>query len=348
MAPDETNSITTGELATLVGAQLLGRADLRLLRLGSLDRAEAGTLSFIRSAAYLKDWEAGRATAALVSRDVPLGSVGEQLTGGSELARALLVVPDADLAMVKVLELLAAKDAVVTPGVHPSAVIDPTAQVDAGASIGPNCTVAAGAVIGKGAVLVAQVHVGRQARVGDGTTLHPHVSIQDRCTVGAQCILHSGVVVGADGFGYRPSPDGRGVVKIPHIGNVEVGDQVEVGANTCIDRAKFGSTTIGSGTKIDNLVQIGHGCRVGRSCVICGTCGLAGSVTLGDGVVLGGGVNVADNIEIGSGAKLAALSGVTSNVPAGAVWMGAPAGPAGEWRRTYAALRRLGKKPARE
>jgi UDP-3-O-[3-hydroxymyristoyl] glucosamine N-acyltransferase len=350
VAVERTISITTGELAAMVGAELLGPADLRIERVDALDRGAGGTLSFIRAAAYLRDWEAGKVTAALVSRTVPLGAIAEQLKNGAGVreGRALLVVPDADLAMVRVLDLFGAGEATVTAGVHAGATVDPAASVSPSASIGPGCTVSAGAVVGDNAVLVAQVHVGRNAKVGANSVLHPHVSIMDRCTVGAHCILHSGVVVGADGFGYRPSADGRGLVKIPHIGDVAIGDHVEVGANSCIDRAKFGSTTVGSGTKIDNLVQVGHGCRIGRSCIICGKSGLAGSVVLGDGVVLGGGVSIGDNLEVGPGAKVAALSGVSSNVPAGAVWMGAPAGPAGEWRRTYAALRRLGKKPSRE
>ncbi len=180
-------------------------------------------------------------------------------------------------------------------------------------------------------------------RWAPASTLHPHVSVLDRCIIGNDCVLHAGVAIGADGFGYRPSPDGRGLLKIPHIGNVVIGDHVEIGANSCVDRAKFGSTTVGNGTKIDNLVQIAHGCRVGRSCIICGQTGMAGSVIVGDGVIIGGGVGVADNVEIGSGARIAALSGVTGNVPAGQTWMGAPAAPAGEWRRTYAAMRRMGK-----
>lgn len=350
MANERVISITTGELAALVGAELLGPATIRVERVDALERAVAGTLSFIRSAAYLKDWEHGKASAALVSRDVPLGVIGETLANGAPMRepRALLVVPDADIAMVRVLDVFAARPSPLKAGVHPTAAIDPAAVVAPSAFVGPGCTVGPGASIGENAALIAQVHVGQNAKVGAGTTLHPHVSILDRCCVGSHCILHPGVVIGADGFGYRPSPDGRGLVKIPHIGDVVIGDHVEIGANTCIDRAKFGSTSVGSGTKIDNLVQIGHGCRIGRSCIICGKCGLAGSVTMGDGVVLGGGVSVGDNLEIGSGAKIAALSGVSSNVPAGAIWMGAPAGPAGEWRRTYAALRRLGKKPSRD
>jgi UDP-3-O-[3-hydroxymyristoyl] glucosamine N-acyltransferase len=200
--------------------------------------------------------------------------------------------------------------------------------------------------VGEHAVLHPHVTLGAEVRVGDRTVLHPGVRVQDRCEIGDDCILHPGAVIGADGFGYHPSPDGKGLLKVPHIGTVIVGRHVEIGANACIDRAKFGATTIGEGTKIDNLVQIGHGCRVGRSCILCGHAALAGSVTLGDGVILGGKVGVADGIEIGAGAKVAAGSGITNTVPPGATYMGNPAGPAGEWRRMFAAMRRLGKRPS--
>jgi UDP-3-O-[3-hydroxymyristoyl] glucosamine N-acyltransferase len=179
--------------------------------------------------------------------------------------------------------------------------------------------------------------------VGERTVLHPNVVIYERSVVGNDCILHAGVIIGADGFGYHPRPDGRGVIKIPHIGNVVIHENVEIGANSCVDKGKFGSTVIGAGTKIDNLVQIGHNCQLGRSCILCGECGLSGSVKLGDGVVLGGRVGVADNVSIGSGARVGAYSGVSNDIPPGAVYLGVPAGPANEWKRIYGFLRRLGK-----
>jgi UDP-3-O-[3-hydroxymyristoyl] glucosamine N-acyltransferase len=329
-------SISTAELASILGAQLIGPGTILISRLEALEHAAPGELSFIRSARFAKAWTASRASAAIVARDVPLNGLMD-----TTAERALLVVPDADAAVARLLELFAPELPAPAPGVHPTAFVDPGASVSPTASIGPHCTIGPGATIGAGAVLVAQVHVGADARVGENTTLHPHVSILDRCEVGKNCILHGGVVVGADGFGYHASP--AGPVKIPHIGNAVIGDDVEIGANTCIDRAKFGSTLIGRGTKIDNLVQVAHNVRIGRCCIICGQCGLAGSVVMGDGVVLGGCVVVADNVEIGSGARIAAGSAVVNDVPAGATWMGAPAVPANEARRTYAALRRLGK-----
>jgi UDP-3-O-[3-hydroxymyristoyl] glucosamine N-acyltransferase len=186
---------------------------------------------------------------------------------------------------------------------------------------------------------MASVTIGAAAAVGRGTVLHPGVVMGERCRVGAGCILHGGVIIGADGFGYRPSE--RGPVKVPHIGNVEIGNAVEIGANSCIDRAKFGSTTIGDGTKIDNLVQIAHNCRIGRGCLICGVTGMAGSVTLGDGVIVGGHVGIADNLTIGDRAVIAAKSGVICNVPAGETWWGFPAAPARSAARCYAIHRDL-------
>jgi UDP-3-O-[3-hydroxymyristoyl] glucosamine N-acyltransferase len=344
MAHERPISITSGELAALLGAELRGQGSIQLTHIDSLERAAPGALSFIRNGRYAREWASSKASAALVAKDVPLANIDEELGDGPfHGSRALLIVPDADLAMIKALDLFAAKPTPPTPGVHPSAAVDPSAKVGASACIGPCCAVGPGATIGEGTRLVGHVYIGAGAKVGARCTLSPGVSVLDRCVVGDDCNFHPCVSIGGDGFGFRPAPDGRGLVKIPHIGNVVIGDHVEIGANSCVDRAKFGSTTIGSGTKIDNLVQIAHGCRVGRSCVICGQAGLAGSVTVGDGVMIGGKVGISDGIEIGAGAKIGAFAGVISNVPAGAVWMGGPAGPAGEWRRIYAGLRRMGK-----
>lgn len=346
-------SITTGQLASIISAQLVGPPDLILRGVESADRAVSGHLTFVRSAKFAAAWRSGLATAALVAADVPLDRVLEDvITGNPGAARAILLVPDADLAMIAALECFAPPEPAPWQSsgagaqIHASAVIHPTASVAATAFIGPLCVVGPGAVIGHEARLVAHVTIGAGGAVGARTVLYPSVTVYDRCRIGADCMIHGGVVIGADGFGYHPRADGQGVIKIPHIGDVVIEDHVEIGANTCVDRGKFGSSVIGAGTKIDNLVQIGHNCRIGRSCIICGEVGLSGSVTLGDGVVLGGRVGVADNVTIGAGARVAAYSGVTGNIPAGETYMGAPAGPVQEWRRIYGYLRRLGKNRA--
>ncbi len=325
---------TTGELAAKLGAELLGPADLVLDRVDGLEHAGPTSLSFIRSSTFAASWPGSRAGAALVTR-------GIEVPGHDASARALLLVPDADEAMVQLLRHVAPRPAPATPGVHASAVVHPTARVAPGASVGPHCSIDADAVIGDGAVLVSGVRVGRGAAVGPGAVLHPGVALLDRCRVGPRSILHAGVVIGADGFGYVAAADGSGPVKVPHLGHVEIGADVEIGANTCVDRGKFGPTTIGDGTKIDNLVQIGHNCRVGRGVVICGQSALSGSVTIGDGAVIGGGVGIADGCTIGARAHIGGRSGVMNDIPEGERWMGYPAVPGREFFRTYSTLREL-------
>jgi UDP-3-O-[3-hydroxymyristoyl] glucosamine N-acyltransferase len=333
-------AITTGGLAAHLGAELIGRADLPIRGLAIIDDAGPQDLTFIRSAEFARRWAGSRAGGAIVTR-------GLAVPDHDAASRALLVVPIADVALIRALELFAPPATAPTPGIHPSAAIDPTAEIGPGASIGPHCSIGPGSRIGQGTVLAAGVRIGRAVRIGAHCTLHPAVVIQDRCIVGDHCVFHPGVVIGADGFGYIPSPDGRGVLKVPHIGIVEIGRHVEIGANACIDRAKFGATTVGDGTKIDNLVQVGHNCRIGRACLICGGGGIAGSVTIGDGVIIGGQVGIADNSTIGAGARIGAMSGVNGVIPPGESWVGAPARPASEQLRSWAALGRLGRPETR-
>lgn len=325
---------TTGSLARLVQAEIVGRADLPISGVETVERAREGMLTFIRSRAFAERWASCGASAALVSR-------GVGVPGHDPARRALLVVPDADAAMIRVLAALAPGEHHPPPGVHPSAIVDPSARIGAGAAVGPLCVVGPGAAVGENAVLTARVTLGRDTRVGRGTVLHAGVVIQDRCSVGDGCLLHPGVIIGADGFGFLPAPEGRGVVKIPHIGTVEIGHGVEIGANSCVDRAKFGATRIGDGTKIDNLVQVGHGVQIGRACLICAQCGIAGSVVIEDGVVLAGHVGVADNVRIGAGAQVGAKAGVHKDVPPGTRAMGYPAFEAGAFAKSHAVFQRL-------
>jgi UDP-3-O-[3-hydroxymyristoyl] glucosamine N-acyltransferase len=333
-SPSGDRPLTTGSIAQMLGAEVVGRDDLPITGLSTIDQAGPQHLTFIRSPEFAARWASSKASAAIVSK-------GLAVEGHDPAARCLLAVRDADLALNAVLELLAPASTRPAPGVHATAFVDPTARVDPSASIGPHCAIGPGASVAAGAVLHHGVSIGEQASVGRDSILHPNVTIYDRCQVGAGCILHAGVRIGADGFGYRPDPSGRGLIKIPHIGNVVIGDAVEIGANSCVDRAKFGSTTIGSGTKIDNLVQIAHNCSIGRCCIICGGSAIAGSVTLGDGVVLGGDVGVADNLSIGPGARVAARSGVMESIPAGETWGGIPAVLARVNSRNWIELMRL-------
>ncbi len=223
------------------------------------------------------------------------------------------------------------------PGVHPSAQVDDRAQVPASATIGPNVVVAAGCRLGERVCLMASVVVAADCQIGDETTIHPNVTVYPRCRIGARVLIHAGAVIGADGFGFFVE-NGR-LRKWPHVGNVVIEDEVEIGANACIDRAKYGSTLIQSGAKIDNLVQVAHNCQVGHGAILAGQVGLSGSVVLEDGVICGGQVGIGDHITIGRGAQLSAQAGVISDIPAGSVSSGFPAKPR---RQTFAESAMLG------
>lgn len=325
---------TTGSIATALGAELIGPSDIEVKRLDTLHHAGPGEMTFIRDGQNARLWPDARASAALVSR-------GLVVDGHDAGTKALLVVGDADIAMISTLELFAPAPPARAPGVHPSAVVDPDARIDSSAHVGPLCVVERGASVGPGSVLISGVFLGANASIGARTTLHPGVSVLERCAVGNGCILHAGVVIGADGFGYRPDPKTGMPLKIPHIGNVVIGSAVEIGANSAVDRAKFGSTIVGDGAKIDNLVQVGHNCHIGRCVILCGQVAVGGSVTIGDGAVLGGGASVRDNISIGARAQVAGRAGVTKDVEAEAAVFGLPAVPAKEAFRMHAATRRL-------
>lgn len=324
------------------GAKHVG-ADCTITSIDVLEQARAGSLCFARSAETARTWLASSASAMLLSH-----AAWSELQAGAGFAfdentRCVLLVSEVDLALILLLQQLPAPAQAASPGVHATAVVHASARVAASASVGPYCVVEAGAVVGARSVLQAYCFVGNNASVGEDCRLHPRVAVLATCVVGNRCQLHSGVVLGADGFGYRPHPQGKGLLKIPHVGNVVLGDDVEVGANTCIDRGKLGATSVGSGTKIDNLVQIGHNVTIGRSCIICGNVGIAGSAVLEDGAVLGGGANIRDNIRIGRGAQIAAASAVAHDVLAGETQVGMPAMPIRQWSTFYKAMLRLSK-----
>jgi len=327
---------TTGELARRLGARLLGPDDLAITRLDTIDRAVEGCLTFIRDEAYAELWASSKASAALVTD-------GIEVPGHDPGSRALLMVKDADHALIVLLELMAPRDESPIPGVDPTAHVGEDVEIPASVSIGPGAVIEQGAVVGEHVSIGANTVIESGARIGAGSRLHANVVVQRGCVIGDGCILHPGVVIGADGFGYRPAEDGCGVVKIPHIGNVELGRGVEVGANSTIDRAKFGSTVIGDGTKIDNLCQIAHNCVIGKACIICAGAGVAGSVTIGDGAVLAGHVGIGDHIRIGARARIAGSSHVMNDVGDGETWFGTPATPIKEQARAVNAMRRLGK-----
>jgi len=336
-APQDAPSWTSGALAQLLRADLIGPADIVLSSLDTLDAATSTSLSFIRSSEYLRKWNDSRAGAALVSRNLRDDNSFQSLNTAD---RAILLVDDADHALAQLLRAIAIEPAR-PQGVSPAASIHPTAQVHPSAHIGAFVSIGPGSTIGADTVIHPSVCIGAQVKIGERCEIFPRVVIYDRCVLHNRVILNAGVVIGADGFGYIPTPDKSGHIKIPHIGFVEIHDDVEVGANTCIDRGKFGPTVIGPATKIDNLCQIAHNVRIGRACIICGKSAIAGSVTIGNNVTLAGNVGIADNVTINDGAMAAAWAGVMRDVPAGETWGGNPAQPFTAYMRSSAAFRRL-------
>lgn len=251
---------------------------------------------------------------------------------------AVLVVADARLALAR---LSAWFDRRPPPasGLHPAAVVDPTAELEPGVSVGAGAVVGPGARVGAGSVIGPLCSLGGGSRVGRGSVLHAGVRLYDGVAVGDRVVLHAGVVLGADGFGYAAGPGGA--EKIHHLGTVVIEDDVEIGAGTCVDRGTLSPTRIGARSKIDNLCQIGHNVVVGSDCLIAGMAGIGGSARLGRGVTLGGYVAVADHVTIHDGATVAGRSGVTKDVPAGETWAGFPAQPYRRWVRSLYLLGRL-------
>jgi len=323
---------TIEEISQEVGGVLVGSPAIQITGLDEITAAQANQLTFVGDKKYISSWNESSASAAIVNNNL-------DIEPGPD--RALIRVADADLAMAQVLALFEPDPPKCEQGIHASAVVDATAEIGEGVSIGAGCYVGPGVVIGANTKLYPNVTILDDSSIGSGTIIWSGTVVRERCRIGHNCILHLNVSIGADGFGYRPSPDGRGLVKVPQIGTVTLGDGVEIGAGSCIDRGKFSTTYLGDGTKIDNLVQIAHNCRLGRSCVMAGQSGLAGSITLGDGVIMGGGSRVKDHCTVGSGAKLGGNATVLADVEPGSTILGTPAQEYRTTIRQWAALKQL-------
>ncbi|GAA4953023.1 UDP-3-O-(3-hydroxymyristoyl)glucosamine N-acyltransferase [Algibacter agarivorans] len=328
-------SYTIEEINALLKGELIGSTTQKIEGPEQLQNAKHSHITFIGSTKYIKYWEGSKACAAVVN---------DNLTVEPGDNRALIKVKNADLAMATILELFNPPAPEFETDIHPTAVIHESATIGEGCKIGANCYVGKNVALGNGVILYPNVCVFDETTIGDNTIAWSGTVIRERCIIGSHCIFHTNVSIGADGFGYRPSDDGRGLVKIPQIGNVVIGHYVEIGANSCVDRAKFSSTIIGDGCKIDNLVQIAHNSVMGRSCIMAGHSGLAGSVTLGDGVIIGGSASIKDHTTIHSGATVGAGSGVMGDVKAGETVLGYPAQDAKAMLKQWVAMRRLVKK----
>lgn len=316
-------SYTLGELAERLGGSVVGDASLAVSGVRPLSEAGPEHLSFYHNRRYLQAARESRAGALLVAS--PEGFPG----------RNLLVVQEPYAALGAVLGLFHPR-VTPAPGVHPTAVLAASARVAASACVGPHAVIGERAVIGEGAVVGAGCFVGDDATVGEHTQLHPHVVIEPRCRVGARCILHAGVVVGSDGFGFATVKGEHR--KVPQVGIAVVEDDVELGANVCVDRATLGETRIGRGSKVDNLVQIAHNVRVGEGCLLVAQSGISGSTELGHHVVMAGQSGAVGHIHLAERTVVTAKTGVTEDTEPGSMVSGFPSRPHREWLKAMAHL----------
>ena len=319
------------EINDVLGGEIVGSTATKITAPEQLEVASETEISFIGSKKYEKFWQNSKACVAVVNQDISI------LPGAN---RAFIKVKNADLAMSQVLELFAPAPPDFEFEIHPTAVIDKSVTIGKGTKIGAGSYIGPKVTVGENTIIYPNVTILDESMIGNNTVVWSGTVIRERCHIGNECILHPNCTIGADGFGFRPCPE-KGLVKIPQIGNVIIGNNVEIGANSCVDRGKFSSTILGDGCKIDNLVQIGHNSKLGKFCIMAGNSGLAGSVTLGNGVIIGGSASIKDHTTIGDGAIVGAGSGVTGDIEAGKTVLGYPAVDERDALKQWAILKRL-------
>jgi UDP-3-O-[3-hydroxymyristoyl] glucosamine N-acyltransferase len=319
-------TLTTLEIARLLAGEVLGDAAAPLTGFAAADDARPGDLTFAETGEFFAAAENSAATAIIAGKD------------SSSTKKIVIRVANPRIAFAKALAIFFPEPKF-PAGIHSSAVVAPSAQIDPTAHIGPHCTVGERVKLGANVVLQSGNFIGDDSALGDETNLFPNVTIYSRTQIGRRVRIHAGTVIGSDGFGYVF--DAGFHRKIPQIGNVVIGDDVEIGSNVSVDRGALGSTVIGCGTKIDNLVHIAHNVEVGEHSILCGQVGIAGSAKLGNYCVLAGQVGIAGHLKIGNQVTVGSKAGVMHNIPDGETWLGTPAQPDKQAKRVMIALQRL-------
>jgi UDP-3-O-[3-hydroxymyristoyl] glucosamine N-acyltransferase len=318
--------MTTGQVAATLGGTVEGNPDLELIGFAPAHTAKSGDLTFAENEIYFAAAEGSTAAAILVGQDLPASR------------KTLIRVPHPRIAFARVLPLFF-PDPPPPSGIHPTAIIAASATIDPTAHIGPHCIVGERVRIGHGTALLGGNNIGDDCQIGDDSRLFPNVVLYPKTHVGHRVRLHAGAVIGSDGYGYVFDQGSHR--KIPQVGSVIIQDDVEIGANTTVDRGALGATVIGRGTKIDNLVQIAHNVVTGEHCLLIAQVGIAGSTRLGSYVTLAGQVGIAGHLKIGSRVTVGAQSGVMNHIPDGEKWLASPAVPEKQAKRQYITIQRL-------
>jgi UDP-3-O-[3-hydroxymyristoyl] glucosamine N-acyltransferase len=319
--------LTLKEIAKFIGGELVGGPNIVISGISGIKEAKEGDITFLANPKYAHLLHTTKASAIITSKDIV------------DSSKPLIKTDNPSLAFAKVVNLIAPLEVKHPKGVHPTALISPSAKIGKNVSIGAYTIVEEGAEIGEDTIIYGSCYIGHNTKIGKNCLIYPQVCIRERVSVGDRVIIHCGAVIGSDGFGFATV---KGVQeKIPQIGTVIIEDDVEIGANVTIDRARFDKTVIGKGAKIDNLVQIAHNVIIGENCIIVAQAGISGSTTLGKGVILAGQAGIVGHIHIGDGAIVAAQAGVTKSVPPHTKVSGYPAKPHQEAKRVNACIQRL-------
>ena len=329
-------TLSATRIAEITGGRICGDHQRTVNGIAGIKDANSDQLSFVGSKKFEDRLLTATAGIILVCPDLANADCSN---------RTIIVCDNVDLAFAKVAAMYAEEAPAPVIGVHPSAVVDPSAKLGAHVSIGANAVIEREVIIGDNTVIGAGSYIGHEVKIGCGTIISPNVTVMFRCLVGNKCIIHSGVVIGADGFGFIPGP--QGLVKVPQTGIVQIDDDVEIGANTTIDRARFGKTWIKSNVKIDDQVMVGHNVTIAESSILVAQCGIAGSAEIGRGVIIAAKAGINGHITIGDGCQIAGTSGVHKSLDAGSVVIGTPAESQREFMARFTLPKKVGKLEAK-